>query len=91
MDKSEHYPRIEIKNYENESPAFTEIYIDGQRLHGVRSYTLKHVAGNIPVLTIDLNAFNISVDEPMMLMQEGFGGMKIEFRESPEDNSQVEG
>lgn len=51
--------KIEIK----QKGAFTEIFFDGHKLEGVRSYELKHECGNeIPVLTVDLNALDFSTD-----------------------------
>ncbi len=74
---------IEIKN----KGILAEIFIDGHKLSGVRSYELKQSSGEVPTLTVDLNALNISVDETVLLMQKGFGEINIEFQELSEDNS----
>ncbi len=75
-------PKIEIKTKEGESNSRTELYIDGKKLNGVRSYRLEQRAGNsIPVLTVDLNALNLSVDGEFVLRQEGYGEIEIGFRE----------
>lgn len=74
-------PRIEIKTVEGTSGAFTEIYVDGHKLNGVRSYSLSQDKGNIPILTVDLNALNLSVDCPAIIVQDGFGEIEeIKFR-----------
>ena len=75
--------RIEIKT--GVSGMFTEIYIDGHKIEGVRSYTLKQ-GGDVcgPRLILDLNAFNISVDVPLLDIKHGeLGDMEIYF---PQDS-----
>ena len=52
--------RIEIKT----DGAFSQIFIDGKKLNGVRNYKLEHAAGKAPTLTLDLNAFDLTVDPP---------------------------
>lgn len=57
------YSKIKIKTIGKPPSIFTEIYIDGHKIHGVRSYELKHGVGNkLPTLTMDLNALDVSVD-----------------------------
>lgn len=73
------HPHIEIKT--GISGAFTEIFIDGHKIPGVRSYKLEHGAGkSLPILTVDLNALNLSVDVPVFMIRDvEMGAMKIEF------------
>lgn len=80
--------RVEIKTSKLGS-AFTEIYIDGHRLKGVRSYELKHHVNNIPVLTLELNALDIAVDQEVVMFAEDFGEMEIKFKEPSEESSLV--
>lgn len=54
--------KIEIRQVDGESGIFTEILIDGHKINGVRSYELKQKGAGIPILTIDLNAFDITTD-----------------------------
>jgi hypothetical protein len=54
--------QIRIQTKEGSSGAFTEIYVDGCLLKGVRKFELKHNAGDIPTLTVDLSALDIAVD-----------------------------
>ena len=69
---------IEIKT----NGAFSEIYVDGHQLKGVRSFKLEHGVGNqLPLLTVDLNALNLSIDGEMLLRQEGYGNINIEFKD----------
>lgn len=68
--------RIEIKT---DGASNTQIYVDGKKLRGVRSFELKQIATGAPVLTVDLNAFDLSVDAPMIVMQKGFQDMPISF------------
>lgn len=77
--------KVEIHQINGEKGIFTEILIDGHKLHGVRSYALKQEPGNsIPTLTIDLNAFDFSVDVQMLrLNQKGYGPIRsIKFKKS---------
>ena len=70
--------KIEIKT----NGAFSEIYVDGHQLKGVRSFKLEHGVGNqLPVLTVDLNALDFSIDGEMLLRQEGYGNINIEFKD----------
>lgn len=59
------HPKIEITTSKS-GGAFTEIFVDGHKIPGVRSHKIEHGAGNfLPTLTLDLNAFNLSVDVPV--------------------------
>lgn len=70
--------KIEIKT----DGAFSDIYVDGHKLNGVRSFKLEHGVGNqFPVLTVDLNALNLSIDGEMLLRQEGYGNINIDFKD----------
>lgn len=81
-------PRIEIKQVDGEQGIFTEIYVDGHKLKGVRRFKLKQEVGNsIPVLTVDLNALNLSTDVRAVLMQEGYGEIEISVKEPSENDS----
>ncbi len=81
-------PRIEIKQVDGEQGIFTEIYVDGHKLKGVRRFELKQEVGNsIPVLTVDLNALNFSTDVRAVLMQEGYGEIEISVKEPSENDS----
>lgn len=65
--------KIEIRQVEGEK-IFTEICIDGHKIDGVRGYELRQSRVGLPVLTIDLNAFDIAVDLRMLrLNQEHVG------------------
>ena len=68
--------RIEIKT----DGAFSQIFIDGKKLNGVRNYKLEHAAGEAPTLTLDLNAFDLTVDGQMLLMQKGVGEIDVSIK-----------
>ena len=68
--------RIEIKT----DGAFSQIFIDGRKLNGVRNYKLEHAAGKAPTLTLDLNAFDVSVDGQMLTMQKGVGEIELSIK-----------
>lgn len=82
-EKSKRCSHIEIKTRTEIGGMFTEVFVDGHRLNGVRRFKLKH--GDFrkpPTLTVDLNALDISVDCPAILCQEGEGDFEIRFRDS---------
>lgn len=72
------HSKIEIKSTDG---TFTDIFIDGHKIHGVRSMHFEKKGHEIPILTMDLNALDISVDSPMLLRQEGYGDIKISFED----------
>lgn len=77
--------KIEMRQCNGENGIFTEILIDGHKINGVRSFKLEQGVGNsVPVLTIDLNAFDFSTDVQMLkLRQEGQGEIEsIKFKDS---------
>lgn len=80
--------KIEIKTKRTDTSVFTEIYVDGRKLNGVRRYELKQEAGNEPILTVDLSAVDLAVDLEVLLMQQGVGGIKnIIFDDEPAEAS----
>lgn len=79
-------PKIEIRQVDGEKGIFTEILIDGHKLEGVRSFELKQGVGNsVPILSIDLNALNLSTDLQMLQVnQKGIGEIEgIKFKDLP--------
>ena len=78
--------KIKIRQSENERGIFTEILIDGHKIDGVRSYELKQKAGGAPILTIDLNAFDITTDLKMLaIKQDTIGEIEsIKFKDGYE-------
>lgn len=77
--------KIEIRQVEGEK-IFTEICIDGHKIDGVRGYELKQDRAGFPVLTIDLNAFDIATDlRTLQLNQKYVGGIEsIKFKDGYE-------
>lgn len=79
-------PKIEIRQVDSEKGIFTEILVDGHKLEGVRSFELKQGIGDcVPILSIDLNALNLSTDLQMLQVnQKGIGEIEgIKFKDSP--------
>lgn len=79
-------PKIEIRQVDGEKGIFTEILVDGHKLEGVRSFELKQGVGNsVPILSIDLNALNLSTDLQMLQVnQKGIGEIeRIKFKDLP--------
>lgn len=77
-------PKIEIRQCNGEQGIFTEILVNGHKLNGVRSFELKQGVGDdVPILTIDLNALNLSTDLMILQVnQQGFGEIEsIKFKD----------
>ena len=72
--------KIEIKSENGR----TKIFVDGIKLDGVRSLSLNQVPGELPVLTLDLNALDLTVDAYAVLQQEGYGEIEIKLKEPSE-------
>ena len=78
--------KIEIRQVNGNEGIFTEILVDGHKLEGVRSFELKQGVGDSePILSIDLNALNLSTDLQMLQVnQKGIGEIEgIKFKDSP--------
>ena len=71
-------PKIEIKSVdEKDGSLFTEIYVNGHKLEGVRRFKLEREVGDsIPTLTVDLNALQLSVDHRCLLRASGVGNIE---------------
>lgn len=62
-----------------EFPGYTHIFVDGTEIKGIRSFKLEQ-DGSSPILTLDLNAFQVTVSGHVPLRQKGIeNGMKIVF------------
>ena len=62
-------PHIEIKSkkHDGNGTIFMEIFVDGHKLTGVRRFELRCNADEqLPTLTVDLNAIDISVDTELL-------------------------
>lgn len=93
--------KIEIRQVNGEKGIFTEILVDGHKLEGVRSFELKQGVGDsVPVLSIDLNALNLSTDlQTLQVNQKGIGEIEsikfkgqetpVEFVQKEEEGSKV--
>lgn len=76
-------PKIEIKSVdEKDGSIFTEIYVNGHKLEGVRRFKLEREVGDsIPTLTVDLNALRLSVDNRCLIRAFGVGDIEdIKFK-----------
>ena len=78
--------KIVIRQVDGEKGIFTEILVDGHKLEGVRSFELKQGVGDSePILSIDLNAFDLSTDlQFLKVNQNGVGEIEgIKFKDNP--------
>lgn len=87
--------KIEIRQVDSEKGIFTEILVDGHKLEGVRSFELKQEVGDsVPILSIDLNALNLSTDlQTLQVNQKGIGeieSIKFKGQETPVEFVQKE-
>lgn len=64
------HSRIEIKSTDG---ACCEVKVDGHVLHGVRSVKFEKKSLDVPILTLDLSALDISIDSPCIIKQDGMG------------------
>lgn len=75
--------KIKIISEQTESgTTCTKIFVDGNQLKGVRAMCFKQDQDTrIPILTIDLLAVDMTIDSPLLRMeQKGMGEIKkIEF------------
>lgn len=77
--------KIEIKTV-GEKSIFTEIYVDGHKLTGVRRFELKQEVGNnMPILTVDLNALDLSTDVQILKFNQYGMGEIEELKFKSED------
>lgn len=72
------YSKIEIKTKGEAPSVLTEIMIDGHLIKGVRNFELKQSRNDgMPILTLDLNALDISADcEILKINHEQLGEIK---------------
>lgn len=43
-----------------------KVYIDGNELYGVKGYSLTHKAGELPQLTLNMKATNVTVETQVL-------------------------
>lgn len=83
MKNEKKHSRIEIKSEKMKNGTIcTKIFVNGNQITGVRSFVLKQdLEAGFPVLTLDINAFDLSLDCPLTkINQLGMGEItKIEF------------
>lgn len=75
---------IEIRTINNS--LFTELYIDGHYVNGVRGFKLEQVAGLPAKLTVDLSFLDVAIDQQCLLYSQSPGGQieKIIWKEESE-------
>ncbi len=84
------YQQIEIKTCED-SPVFAEICIGGQKIEGVRGWKLTQKAGDLPRLTLDINAMNLAIDERCVCFAEGWGEFAMKMIDPISEEMKKEG
>ena len=58
--------KIEIKSEHGR----TKVFVDGEKIDCVRRLSLNQFPGELPVLTLDLNALDLTVDADAVLKKE---------------------
>lgn len=67
---------IEIKPCDENASVFTELFLDGHKVNGVRELTYHCEPNKIPTLTIDLNAMDIAIDQTVFMYSKNMGHIK---------------
>lgn len=73
------------------APFFSELYIEGQKIEGVRSLQLIHKVGDLPRLHLDINAMNLAIDGEFVRTAEGWGDFAMRMIEPRYENMEKEG
>lgn len=61
-----YYSKIEIKTMGEPPSVLAEVLIDGHPIHGVRAISYKgDIENRVPVVQLDLNALDVSIDSVM--------------------------
>lgn len=86
------FNHVEIRSCGNsdEPSATTELYLNGHKLNGVRSYRLEQSAGNLPRLILDLTVLRVSVDSNVTMFDKVYGEeMEIHFKDNDAPQSAI--
>ena len=74
--------KLEIRAVDEKS-IYCEVLIDGHVVHGVRSIRFEKKAQSMPVVHLDFNCINMSIDSPFVTRlegNEGEGEIEIKFK-----------
>lgn len=69
-------PKIRVES----DDGLCKIFVDGHELKGVRRFKLEQDFADAPRLTVDINAFDITVDSPCILYHEGLGELEVSLK-----------
>lgn len=70
--------KIEIKpRKEGEAISNVHLFINGTEIRNIRKLEFKTEPNSVPTLTVDLNAFDISIDSKCLMYQEGVGAINF--------------
>ena len=70
--------KIEIKpRKEGEAISNVHLFINGTEILNIRKLEFKTEPNSVPTLTVDLNAFDISIDSKCLMYQEGVGAINF--------------
>lgn len=67
------HSKLEIKAIDEDS-IYCQVLIDGHVVHGVRSIRFEKKAQSMPVVSIDMNCIDMTVDSPFITQLEGKDG-----------------
>ena len=75
------YSKIEIKTMGEAPSVFVQVLVDGRPIHGVRAISYKNdIEDRVPVIQLDLNALDVSVDSVMTRLNAKHGGEIAEIK-----------
>lgn len=76
-----YYSKIEIKTMGEPPSVFTQVTIDGHPIHGVRAISYGNdIEEKIPIVSLDLNALDVSVDSVINKVDMKRGGEIAEIK-----------
>ena len=64
------HSKLEIKTIDEDS-IYCQVLIDGHVVHGVRSIRFEKKAQSMPVVSIDMNCIDMTVDSPFVTKLDG--------------------
>ena len=72
---------------EGESLSHVHVHIDGTEIRNIRNMEIKVVPDEIPIMILDLNLYDISIDSEFLIYQKGVGVINfVKAEENPAED-----
>lgn len=78
-EKDKRFSNVKIRTINGDAGRpFTEVFIDGRKIYGVRSVTMNHDSNKnlVPTITLELNALDFDIDGTYLVQTEKYGDIK---------------